>query len=575
MDIKNIEQLYEDALKSLRDDKDKGKAKFALANLIDQQIHSFYEEWGDQVGPASNLRGSTFWGKGRKPDHIGNFLKENVPKALDYYFESVRLSENYAYEAVPRILWLCFDMGVNFTEQGSKFGVLKDFQKRDILEDVQTKMKGAERLPAKVWLSSITQLSSRISQPPELERTLFLLIQMALRAFPQESLWQLMSVAFSCDKNRKGKFEELWRHCSKGNKELEELKNKFQEMTQTLIDFCKKPFKEGTYNIEKCDRKLKRVMQSTQLRLPISGQLDRKGDSGSLRIDHMNDEILVLHSLQTPRKIEIVADDGSIFHFLCKQDDDLRKDMRMMEFARFVNLLLAGDRRCRDRNRDLRLATFAVILLDEKCGIIEWVEGTSSLQGIVNNLWKMNGIQRSNSEWKKLCEDTNGGINARINRYREFQKRFPPVMHLWFAKKSQSRWFPARLVYTRSTALWSIVGYLLGLGDRHTENILFQDSGMCVHVDFNCLFDKAKELQVPDKVPFRLTPNIIDGMGPLGTDGLFTKTAELVIKTLRGKKQKLVGVLRPFIYDPLLEWRRGGRGGLEVNQSGSDRKSVV
>jgi hypothetical protein len=33
---------------------------------------------------------------------------------------------------------------------------------------------------------------------------------------------------------------------------------------------------------------------------------------------------------------------------------------------------------------------------------------------------------------------------------------------------------------------------ILGLGDRHGENILFDSTnGDCVHVDFNCLFNKV------------------------------------------------------------------------------------
>ena len=36
------------------------------------------------------------------------------------------------------------------------------------------------------------------------------------------------------------------------------------------------------------------------------------------------------------------------------------------------------------------------------------------------------------------------------------------------------------------------VGHIVGLGDRHGENILFDAaSGDVVHVDFSCLFDKA------------------------------------------------------------------------------------
>ena len=52
--------------------------------------------------------------------------------------------------------------------------------------------------------------------------------------------------------------------------------------------------------------------------------------------------------------------------------------------------------------------------------------------------------------------------------------------------------YSSRSAYCRSTALMSMVGYILGLGDRHGENILFDSlTGECLHVDFNCLFNKV------------------------------------------------------------------------------------
>lgn len=53
-------------------------------------------------------------------------------------------------------------------------------------------------------------------------------------------------------------------------------------------------------------------------------------------------------------------------------------------------------------------------------------------------------------------------------------------------------WFTARTGYIRSNAVISITGYILGLGDRHGENILLDSTcGDVVHVDFNCLFNKG------------------------------------------------------------------------------------
>lgn len=94
-----------------------------------------------------------------------------------------------------------------------------------------------------------------------------------------------------------------------------------------------------------------------------------------------------------------------------------------------------------------------------------------------------------------------------------FGHRFPPVLHEWFVEMfpETGAWFAARLRYTRSCAVMSMVGYVLGfvnrrsshyahelmlcccrLGDRHGENILFEEgTGGVLHVDFNCLFDKV------------------------------------------------------------------------------------
>jgi hypothetical protein len=52
--------------------------------------------------------------------------------------------------------------------------------------------------------------------------------------------------------------------------------------------------------------------------------------------------------------------------------------------------------------------------------------------------------------------------------------RYPPVFHHWFleACPDPAAWFEARTRYTRSTAVASMAGAIIGLGDRHLGNIL-------------------------------------------------------------------------------------------------------
>ena len=58
-------------------------------------------------------------------------------------------------------------------------------------------------------------------------------------------------------------------------------------------------------------------------------------------------------------------------------------------------------------------------------------------------------------------------------------------------------------------AVMSMVGYILGLGDRHLENILLDKrSAEIVHIDYNVCFEKGARLRVPEVVPFRLTQTL-------------------------------------------------------------------
>ena len=113
------------------------------------------------------------------------------------------------------------------------------------------------------------------------------------------------------------------------------------------------------------------------------------------------------------------------------------------------------------------------------------------------------------------------------------------------------------------------VGHVVGLGDRHGENILLDEvSGDVVHVDFSCLFDKGLELETPEMVPFRLTQNMVDGLGVGGYEGTFMRVCEITLGVLRSHREALMSVLETFVHDPLVEWTKqtkaggaaGGRG---------------
>lgn len=103
----------------------------------------------------------------------------------------------------------------------------------------------------------------------------------------------------------------------------------------------------------------------------------------------------------------------------------------------------------------------------------------------------------------------------------------------------------------------SIVGYVLGLGDRHPSNIMLQRfTGKIVHIDFGDCFEVAmKREKFPERVPFRLTRMLTNAMEACGIEGNYRNICELVMRVIRDNRESLLAVLEAFVHDPLLNWR--------------------
>jgi len=87
-------------------------------------------------------------------------------------------------------------------------------------------------------------------------------------------------------------------------------------------------------------------------------------------------------------------------------------------------------------------------------------------------------------------------------------------------------------------------------------------------------------LNTPETVPFRLTRDIVDGMGPSGTEGCFSAAAEATASVLRGNTETLLTILSAVVSDPLYKWsinplqarrvQRGDQDDNEGDETGDD-----
>ncbi|PIA12594.1 target of rapamycin [Coemansia reversa NRRL 1564] len=117
-------------------------------------------------------------------------------------------------------------------------------------------------------------------------------------------------------------------------------------------------------------------------------------------------------------------------------------------------------------------------------------------------------------------------------------------------------WLDRRTHYTRSLAVMSIAGYILGLGDRHPSNILIHErTGKVVHIDLGDCFEMAAHRdKFPETVPFRLTRMLIMPMEVSSIEGIFKHTANHTMRVLRANRDSLMAVLEAFVFDPLVSW---------------------
>jgi PI-3-kinase-related kinase SMG-1 len=59
---------------------------------------------------------------------------------------------------------------------------------------------------------------------------------------------------------------------------------------------------------------------------------------------------------------------------------------------------------------------------------------------------------------------------------------------LWGKSLSTLEWWQRTQMFNRSVAVMSVVGYIIGLGDRHLDNILLDTKrGEVVHIDYSIL----------------------------------------------------------------------------------------
>uniref|UniRef100_A0A5K3F661 Phosphatidylinositol 3-kinase catalytic subunit type 3 n=2 Tax=Mesocestoides corti TaxID=53468 RepID=A0A5K3F661_MESCO len=174
-------------------------------------------------------------------------------------------------------------------------------------------------------------------------------------------------------------------------------------------------------------------------------------------------------STTQPALLSLVSPEKHVYRVIFKIGDDLRQDQLVLQMIRLMDVVLKKEM------FDLQLTPYNVLAASCRHGFIQFVEGVP--------------LASTKQE---------GSILTFL------QRRAPsPKDPLGIQKRVLD-------TYIRSCAGYCVITYLLGVGDRHMENIMLTPEGQLFHIDFSFILGNDPKPMAPE---VRLTKAMVEAMG--------------------------------------------------------------
>lgn len=479
-----------------------------------------------------------------------------ISKALDFYLQVLIFTNSYDDDVIDKFcnLWFEFDEHIEVNEM------------------LQKKLK---TVPSWKFLPWVNQMVSKLSNDnSDFQKCLQAIITNVVYKLPYDSIYSLMGILYykrypiNSDESISQKVivvESILTKLSSTDKG--QFYINYIKPVQNFCDHCfelanvrfNSNVKEINLKNQKFGKYWLTLLLNDKLPSPTAYTNITCSNDGRLPrpyITKIQDTVNVTSTgLSLPKVLTFYLSDGSKNKMLLKGgNDDLRQDAIMEQVFMQVNKILQNNKEL--RNHELRIKTYKVIPLGPKTGIIEFVANSVSLHNILVKLHSNDSI-RFDQARRLMKQVQNKSKEERLKIFLDLTERIKPQFRNFFFDSfvEPSSWFNAKKTYVKGVATTSIVGHILGLGDRHLNNILIDCyTGEPIHIDLGIAFDQGKLLPIPELVPFRLTNDIVDAFGVTGVDGMFRKNCERVYSVLRENHDQVMCVLNILKWDPLYSW---------------------
>ncbi|KAI0166045.1 phosphatidylinositol 3 [Xylariaceae sp. FL1272] len=170
---------------------------------------------------------------------------------------------------------------------------------------------------------------------------------------------------------------------------------------------------------------------------------------------------------------------------------------------------------------DLRQEAFACQLIQVchkiwvDAGVPVWVKlmqilVTGESSGLIETI--TNGVSLHSLKRSLTLSSIDSGINPR--------RRFATLKDHWvktFGNPNTEPYKAAVDAFKRSLAAYSMIQYILQLKDRHNGNVLIDNEGHIIHIDFGFMLSNSPGSVGFEAAPFKLTQEYVDVLGGVGS----------------------------------------------------------
>ncbi|XP_065092354.1 phosphatidylinositol 3-kinase catalytic subunit type 3-like isoform X2 [Ochlerotatus camptorhynchus] len=187
------------------------------------------------------------------------------------------------------------------------------------------------------------------------------------------------------------------------------------------------------------------------------------------------EKVTLFKSALMPSKLTFLTTGPTEYVAIFKHGDDLRQDQLILQMITLMDKLLQKE------NLDLKLTPYRVLATSSKHGFMQYIDSITvaevlNAEGSILNFFRKH----------HPCETGPYGIVSDVME-----------------------------TYIKSCAGYCVITYLLGVGDRHLDNLLLTNYGKLFHIDFGYILGRDPKPMPP---PMKLSKEMVEAMGGLNSE---------------------------------------------------------